>query len=151
MIEAIPEEQRAKDMKNLSLSHDILPVERVLGVQWCIQSDAFKFKIVVPEKPITRRGILSVVSSIYDPLGILSPVVLTAKIILQQLCRKELGWDDPIPPLESKEWTQWLEELSQLEQFQATRCLKPPDFGEVIIRIMHIQRYTVPSSWVNPG
>lgn len=137
VMDVIPEERRAKDMKDLDLDHDILPVERVLGVQWCVQSDTFKFKIVVQERPPMRRGILSIVSSIYDPLGILSPVVLTAKIILQQLCKKGLGWDDPIPSSAAQEWTQWLEELSQLEQFHVTRCLKPPDFGEVITAQLH--------------
>lgn len=54
----IPEDQRAKGIKDLDLDHD-RPVERVLGVQWCIQSDSFQFKIVVPDRPLTRRGILS--------------------------------------------------------------------------------------------
>ncbi|KAK0132610.1 Zinc finger MYM-type protein 1 [Merluccius polli] len=72
VMAAIPENQRAKGIKNLDLDHNLLPVERVLGVQWCIQSDDFKFKIVVQDRPLTRRGILSVISSIYDPLGILS-------------------------------------------------------------------------------
>lgn len=137
VLDAIPEEQRAKDMKDLDLNYDVLPVERVLGVQWCIQSDAFKFKIIVQERPATRRGILSIVSSIYDPLGILSPVVLVAKIILQQLCKKGLGWDDPIPSAAAQEWIRWLEDLSQLEQFHVTRCLKPSDFGEVIMAQLH--------------
>ncbi len=75
----IPEELRAKNVKDLDLGQDLLPVERVLGVQWCIQSDAFKFKIVLQQRPSTRRGILATVSSVYDPLGILSPVTLCAK------------------------------------------------------------------------
>ena len=61
------------DVKDMDLDHDTLPVERVLGVQWCVQSDAFKFKISIQERPLTRRGILSVVSSINDPLGVLVP------------------------------------------------------------------------------
>ena len=43
VLAAIPEEQRVKEVKDLD--HDQLPVERVLGVQWCVQSDTFKFKI----------------------------------------------------------------------------------------------------------
>ncbi len=46
---------------------------------------------------MTRRGILSTVSSFYDPLGILAPVVFSAKRILQDLCRNRLGGDDIIP------------------------------------------------------
>lgn len=137
VMAAIPEDQRAKGMKDLDLDHDLLPVERVLGVQWCLQSDAFKFKILVQDRPLTRRGILSVVSSVYDPLGILSPIVLSAKIILQELCRQRLGWDDSIPPSAAQEWRNWLKELHQLEHFQVSRCLKPQDFGDVTVAQLH--------------
>lgn len=75
----IPEKLRAKNVKDLDLGQDLLPVERVLGVQWCIQSYDFKFKIMLQQRPLTRRGILATVSSFYDPLGILSPVTLCAK------------------------------------------------------------------------
>lgn len=78
---AIPEHRRAKGKKDLDVEHDPLSVERVLMVQWCIHFDSFKFKIVVQDRPLARRGILSVISLIYDPLGF-SPIVLSAKIIL---------------------------------------------------------------------
>ena len=67
VMAAIPEDRRAKDIKDLDLEHDPLSVERVLGVQWCIRSDAFKFKIMVQDRPLTRRGILSVISSVCKP------------------------------------------------------------------------------------
>lgn len=105
VLALMSEEQKAKDVKDLDLHQDLLPVERVLGVHWCIQSDTFKFNIMIQDRPLTRRGILSTVSSIYDPLGILSSVVLSAKKILQDLCRKELGWDDTIPASVAQEWT----------------------------------------------
>lgn len=94
---AISEEERAMDIKDMDLDHGTLPIERVLGVQWCVKSDALKFKISIQDRPLTCRGILSVVSSIYDPLGVLVPVALKAKLILQDLCRKGLGWDDIVP------------------------------------------------------
>lgn len=74
VLEAVPELDRAKGVRQLDLEHQSLPIERVLGVEWCIQSDTFKFKIVLKDRPLTRRGILSTVSSIYDPLGMLSPL-----------------------------------------------------------------------------
>lgn len=67
VLAAIPESHRAKGMKRLDMDQDLLPVERVLGVvQWCIQSDTFKFKIMIKDRPLTRRGILLTVSSIYE-------------------------------------------------------------------------------------
>jgi hypothetical protein len=96
VLQSIPSEERAKEVKDLDLNQDKLPIERALGVQWCAESDEFGFKIVIKDRPQTRRGILSVVSSIYDPFGFLVPVILPAKLILQELCRMKLAWDDKI-------------------------------------------------------
>ncbi|KAK5928662.1 hypothetical protein CgunFtcFv8_013710 [Champsocephalus gunnari] len=137
VLAAIPSMERAKEVKDLDLDNDTLPVERALSVQWCIESDVFKFKVMIKDKPITRRGILSMVSSIFDPLGILAPVVLSAKMILQDLYRRELGWDDIIPAAAAQEWNNWLKELCNLEEFKVDRCLKPVDFGEVTSAQLH--------------
>mgnify|MGYP000353277823 CR=1 FL=1 len=86
---------------------------------------------------LTRRGLLSVVCSLYDPLGFVAPVVLPAKVILQDLCRKRLEWDDPIPDDERNRWLSWLEDLQRLEQLSVDRCLKPPSFGKVVSVQLH--------------
>ena len=84
VIESIPQSERAKSVKMLDFEH--LPSERALGIQWNIQIDKFEFNINVKPKDPTRRGILAVVSSVYDPLGLAAPFELTAKILLQDLC-----------------------------------------------------------------
>lgn len=70
----------AKETKDLDLDQDLLPTEIALGVQWCVKSDQFKFWIVIQNKPPTRKIILSLVSSVYNPLGFLAPVVYLQKI-----------------------------------------------------------------------
>ena len=135
VVESIPESERATSVKNLDFGH--APIERALGVQWCVSSDTFGFSIIVKDRPATRRGILSVVSSVYDPLGFVSPFILSAKILLQDLCRKKLNWDDKIPDEDLQRWKSWLETLPKLEQFSVDRCFKPPDFGEVISSQLH--------------
>jgi len=89
VIETIPKEQRASGIKELDLSRDILPIEGALGVQWCVQSDALQFRVVLKDKPLTRRGILASISSIYDPLGLAAPFLLKGKQILQDLCKTQ--------------------------------------------------------------
>ena len=96
VLETNPVYERAKDAKTLELSKDGLPVERALGIKWCVESDTSSFNVELMLKPPTRRGILSVVSSVYDPLGLAAPFVLTVKKLLQDLCRLNLGSDDPI-------------------------------------------------------
>lgn len=54
-------------------------MERALGVQWCITTDKFQFKVRVKDHPFTRRGVLSVVASVFDPLGFVAPVILKGK------------------------------------------------------------------------
>jgi hypothetical protein len=65
-MSSIPSSERAKNATNLDLSFEELPTERVLGVQWNIESDNFEFRITLKDQPLTRRGILSTVASIYD-------------------------------------------------------------------------------------
>lgn len=80
VLHTVTEEQRAKDLKELDLDRDELPVERALGLQWSVETDSFRFKMEVKQQPFTRRGMLSITSSVYDPLGFLAPVTLPAKI-----------------------------------------------------------------------
>jgi len=55
-----------------------------------MESDEFTFNVDLKDKPNTRRGILSLTTSVYDPLSFLAPIVLPAKKLLQDLCRKKL-------------------------------------------------------------
>ncbi|XP_067047856.1 uncharacterized protein [Acropora muricata] len=135
VMESLPASERAGTFKDL---HDgQLPIERALGVRWDVERDKFCFKIEVKSKPLTRRGLLSVVCSLYDPLGFVAPIVLPAKVILQDLCRKRLEWDDPIPDDERNRWLSWLEDLQRLEQLSVDRCLKPPSLGKVVSVQLH--------------
>ena len=74
-------------------------------------------------KAITRRGILSAVSSVFDPLGMIAPLIMKAKLLLQELCRKKLQWDEEISELEKRQWLRWLNDLSKLKEVKFERCL----------------------------
>ena len=114
----MPESERAAKVKGLDF--DKLPVKRALGVQWNVSSDTFGFSIVIKDRTVARGGILSIVSLVYDPLGFVVPFILKAKLILQDVCPHQFGWDDPIPEEYLKHWQAWLQELPKLKQlFQA--------------------------------
>ena len=130
VIESVPVSERAGSVKKRDLDH--LPVERAVGVQWDVQSDVFRFKIAVKDRPETRRGILSVMSSVFDPLGFLSPLILEAKGILRDLSEEGLIWDDPIPPAYYVRWRAWSEELPKLQQLCVDRCFQLKDFGDAV-------------------
>ena len=73
----------------------------------------------------------------YDPLGLVAPFILPAKIILQDLCKKKLGWDDKIPEEDVNRWKAWLESLPLLERFCTERCCKPTKFEEITSCHLH--------------
>ena len=122
VTESIPQTERVKDATSLDLSFSELPVERVLGVQWCVESDQFRFRLTVSEKPFTRRGILSTVASIYDPLGCLAPFILLGKLILQHMCKENCKWDQSLSKELTPQWERWLLELPKFEKLEIPRC-----------------------------
>ena len=137
VIRRIPEQDRADGVKELDLDLDSLPLERALGVHWCVEFDCFQFTIVLQDKPCTRRGILSTVSSIFDPLGFVAPLLLDGKSILQELCRREVGWDDPIPDEVKVKWERWRSDLLEVQHITIPRCYKPDNFGRVVNAQLH--------------
>ena len=111
VLSQIPEENRDKVVKTLDLSRDQLPMERALGVECDVEHDVFTFSIANKHKPLTRHGILSALSSIYDPLGFLAPVIPPAKQILQHLCKMKFSWDETIPLELAQERQRWVDDL----------------------------------------
>ena len=137
VIDNIPVTARAKEIEKLDLNYDDLPSQRALGVQWCIESDQLQFSMKEVNTLPTRRNILSVMSSIYDPFGITSPFVLKAKMILQELCRDKISWDELIPEDQREKWECWLKDLPKLESVKINRCFKPSHFGQVVNTQLH--------------
>ncbi len=137
VLASIPDDDRAKNFKNLDLDREKLPNDRALGLYWDVENDIFSFRVTANSKTPTRRNILSIVNSVYDPLGFLAPFVLKAKQILQQLCEAKHGWDEAIPVELLKPWQQWLKELDELARFQISRCVKPKNFGQVKTAQLH--------------
>ena len=125
----MPKSERAVDVI-LNLPSEQLPIERVLGVQWSVGLDCFGFSITLKDQPLTRRGVLSTVASVYDPLGFLAPLVLRAKRILQNVCQKGISWDEPLPEELRPRWEQWKLDLLHLKDLQIARCFEPKMMGQ---------------------
>ena len=67
-------------------------------------------------------------SSLFDPLRFVSPFVLPAERLLQELCRKNIGWDDRISEPELRSWQARCDENVKLQNIGIDRCVKPCDF-----------------------
>ena len=79
MLNSIPESERAKNVKEVDLDHEEFPSEKALGVFWRVETDTLGFQVTCLVKAASRRGVLSVVSSVYDPLGKIAPFILSGK------------------------------------------------------------------------
>ena len=80
---------------------------------------------------------LSVIGSVYDPLGMSAPFVLQGRLILQEMTRRQLGWDDAAPDDLAAQWPEWLEDIALLSQVCLPRCMKPEGFGSVASCELH--------------
>nr|XP_055049264.1 uncharacterized protein LOC129434357 [Misgurnus anguillicaudatus] len=130
VMASIPEEGRATNKdQDMALSQPHM--ERALGVEWCITCDSFKFRVQVKSNPLTRRGVLSTVASIYDPLGFMAPFVLIGKQILQQMCREKIGWDEELPESLRPQWESWIRDLPNLAEMEIKRSYLPSSFGNI--------------------
>jgi len=74
---------------------------KILGVGWDSQNDLFFLDLASPLETInngtiTKKVILGATSRLYDPLGLLSPVIILSDIIFQTICQSKVDWDDPV-------------------------------------------------------
>ena len=105
-----------------------------MGVHWNTHQDVLGIQIKSMNPICTRRGLLSIMSSIYDPMGLVGPYVLVAKKIFQDECRIGKGWDEPLSEENRQRWLRWLDDLPLLEDFHIKRCLLPEDVEKSCIQ-----------------
>ncbi|XP_046801121.1 uncharacterized protein LOC124418533 [Lucilia cuprina] len=95
---------------------------KVLGIHWYSDEDRIRYKICLGDpQHVSKRTILSDVARIFDPLGLVSPVVIKFKILFQELWLMNLGWDDPLPPDIADVWMKYREDLRNLNRLRLPR------------------------------
>ncbi|XP_037302804.1 uncharacterized protein LOC119193309 [Manduca sexta] len=99
------------------------PGARRAGIQHSNEPSPERSKTQV--RTPTKREALSTVMSIYDPLGLLSVYTIRAKIILQNLWRLKMSWDERVPEEDGKLFATWLSQLSAIGQLRIPRHYGP--------------------------
>ena len=116
VLQSLPPELRAVDEKNLCMETD-MPTERVLGMWWDPNDDSFIFKlkfnripaaITSGEKIPTKREVLRVIMSVFDPIGLIAHVIIQARILFKEIWKSAIDWDDQINDDCYKDWKKWL-------------------------------------------
>ena len=123
VLENIPSQYRASEV-NFD-DREVLPV-KTLGVLWLATEDVFTFKsYCISEKfQPTKRNYLKRIATLFDPLGIISPFIIRAKVLMQEIWVCGLDWDDPLPEEISVKIMSWFAELPMLSKIRVPRCLQ---------------------------
>lgn len=110
-------------VSNKTLALGETDISKILGIHWLGKQDLLKYKInFCPiSNDVTKRKLLSVIAQIYDPLGLLGPVVIISKIIIQNLWTIKLEWDQPIPQNILIKWNQFYNQLHLLNDIDIPR------------------------------
>ena len=97
------------------------PIQRTLGVLLDTENDLLKVKTIQKDIPMTKRGLLSLVSSIFHPLGILPLAIFETKQIIQLSWQRKIDWDNPLPLDLEIRWKNWLMNLPKINQVSLPR------------------------------
>ncbi|XP_058816400.1 uncharacterized protein LOC131679681 [Topomyia yanbarensis] len=134
VLRGIPEENLAIRDSEIELDPD--PSIKTLGLVWQPRTDVFKFQFSIPSIDdnllITRRQFLSIIATLFDPLGLVGATITMAKLFMQQswMLRDEhdqrFGWDQPLPSMVGETWRKYHQQLHLLNQIHVDRCVIIP-------------------------
>lgn len=104
-----------------------------MGLRWFPGSDVFAYKTEnVASKHIwTKREILSQIGKLYDPNGYISPIVITAKILIQRIWEEKIDWDDRVPSSILNEWATFILNLTELNHTSIPLGMKASWYSEL--------------------
>ena len=120
--------------------NEISAKTKVLGLAWDKDQDSVEFdlhKIIENTNCVTKRSILSTMAAVFDPLGLISPISVAAKVLFQDLCLEKLGWDDPLPQDKLQRWEEWLKGLKNTKVITAPRFVLQGLEGQIIKTSLH--------------
>lgn len=131
-------EDLSKDLHGLDIMQDNLPEHRSLGIAWNIEDDTFIFRVSKDPKPFTRRGVLSVINSLFDPIGFTAPVTVVGKMLLREAMTTKCDWDDILPVSFQTDWESWADSLHALDRIHIPRIYCPLSVGKALHLEVHI-------------
>jgi ribonuclease HI len=90
------------------------------------------------ESPVTKMKMLQQLHTLFDPMGILIPFLITGKLLVQECWRLGLTWKDSVPQTLEDQWLKWEDQIDQLSDIKVKRVLIPGENPENAKRELHI-------------
>ena len=110
--------------------------DKVLGLIWGCEEDLIKFDLLklvqsLEDKRLTKRNLLSTLAKMFDPLGLVSCVIVLMKILFQQLCVDNASWDEELVGKHAKLYLDWIDDLKRVETITLDRCVYSKVSGDI--------------------
>ena len=124
LLTTIPQEHR-EIASSIVFNED--KVIKTLGLSWCPQRDTFQFCVATcnSTEKITKRTILSGIAKLFDPLGLVAPVIIVAKILMQKIWQLGLDWDETLPNHLQTTWSDLRTQFKVLDSLRIPRRIIP--------------------------
>lgn len=104
---------------------------KTLGLLWNPEQGTFSYVFnKFTHQTLTKRQILSTISKLFDPLGLVGPVIVRAKLIIQKLCECKLGWDESVPMEIFTSWKTFCQHLNGINELQIPRQVTIPEYKQ---------------------
>jgi hypothetical protein len=112
---------------------------KVLGHVWDNNKDELKFEVAKTGEKArtlspTKRNLLSVLASLFDPIGIVSPIIVYAKISFQEVCKAKIDWDEGFTGEILRKWEVWYKDLIEANEIITPRCIYDSPEEEMQVR-----------------
>lgn len=122
LLQDIPEDKREQCSFTLKDGSTSL---KALGLMWDPNKDLFimSYSKLGDRKQNSKREILSEISKIFDPLGIIAPVCIIGKLIMQMIWKQNLDWDSVVPDSILEVWTSFKQNMKYVESISVPRLL----------------------------
>ena len=100
-------------------------ITKVLGLSWIVKEDTLSLNQITldPVSDVSKRQVSKHIASVYDPLGLFSPVTLQGKVFLQKLWNKKLSWDEHLSEEDKSEGINIKEDLKKLPSCRFPRYI----------------------------
>ena len=123
VLEEVPLQDRITE---IDLGDHDLPDVKTLGLLWEAEEDVFTFRYSVASRQngCTKRSLLSSIALLFDPLGMLAPFTIRAKIIMQEIWMLGADWDDELPPQLEGRIQDWYDQLQLVWRIRIPRGLR---------------------------